>query len=128
VEDGDASQTGSGILGWKVLGNGASDADDKRQNSTVRSLYLWRKMRDAKVEISTLFCKVRERWMGHRQIIARVRRKKILGGKAMSRKGKRFPQAGDVQSTLTEKIHSLRIAASEGPIRSMVQGHDESTR
>jgi hypothetical protein len=54
--------------------------------------------------------------------------KKILGGKVMRGKGKGFPQAGNVQSALTEKIHRLRIAASEGLIRSMVQGHDESTR
>ena len=55
-------------------------------------------------------------------------RKNILHGKAMMGKEKRFPQAVDVQSTLTEKIYRLRIAASEGPIRSMVQGHDESIR
>ena len=54
--------------------------------------------------------------------------RKILRGNVMNRKGKQFPQAGDVHSTLTEKIHSLRIAASEGQIRSMVQGHDESIR
>jgi hypothetical protein len=43
-------------------------------------------------------------------------------------KREKFPQAENVHSSLTEKIHRLRIAASEGPIRSMVQGHDESTR
>jgi hypothetical protein len=37
---------------------------------------------------------------------------KILGGNMMRGKGKQFPQAGYVQSTLTEKIHSLRIAES----------------
>ena len=50
--------------------------------------------------------------------------KNILCGKTRRGKEKKFPQAGNVQSTLTEKIHSLRIAASEGPICSMVQGHD----
>ena len=54
--------------------------------------------------------------------------KNILCGKTLRGKEKKFPQAGYVHSTLTEKIHSLRIAASEGPIRSMVEGHDESTR
>jgi hypothetical protein len=54
--------------------------------------------------------------------------KKIFGGNLMRGKEKGFPQVKDVQSTLTEKIHRRRIAASEGPIRSMVQGHDESTR
>ena len=53
--------------------------------------------------------------------------KNILCGKTLRRKEKKFPQAGYVHSTLTEKIHSLRIGASEGPIRSMVQGHDEAT-
>ena len=48
--------------------------------------------------------------------------------KILKLQGKSFPQARDVHSTLTEKIHSYRIAASEGPIRSMVKGHDESTR
>jgi hypothetical protein len=41
---------------------------------------------------------------------------------------KSFPQARNVHPTLTEKIHSYRIAASERPIRSVVKGHDESTR
>ena len=52
----------------------------------------------------------------------------FLRDKILKVQGKSFPQARDVQSTLTEKIHSYRIAASEGPIRSMVKGHDESTR
>lgn len=32
-----------------------------------------------------------------------------------------FPQAGNVQSTLTEKIHSARIAASSGPCASWAE-------
>jgi hypothetical protein len=42
--------------------------------------------------------------------------------------GERFPQVAIVHPTLTEKIHSYRIATSEGPKCSMVKGHDESTR
>jgi hypothetical protein len=37
---------------------------------------------------------------------------------------KRFPQANFGHPTLTEKIHSYRIAASEGPECSMVKRHD----
>ena len=37
--------------------------------------------------------------------------KKTLRGNMLMLKGKKFPQAGNVQSTLTEKIHNLRIAA-----------------
>jgi hypothetical protein len=50
-----------------------------------------------------------------------------LGDKILKLQGKSFPQARDVHPTLTEKIHSYRIAASERPIRSMVKGDDEST-
>jgi hypothetical protein len=53
---------------------------------------------------------------------------KECGKKDTGKDGESFPQAKFGHSTLTEKIHSYRIAASEGPIRSMVKGHDESTR
>jgi len=39
-----------------------------------------------------------------------------------------FPQGKFGHPTLTEKIHSYRIAASERPECSMVRSHDESTR
>ena len=39
--------------------------------------------------------------------------------------GKSFPQASLVNVTLTEKIHSYRIAASEGPICSKGRQQDE---
>jgi hypothetical protein len=54
--------------------------------------------------------------------------KRFSADKILKLQGKSFPQARDVHPTLTEKIHSYRIAASERPIRSMVKGHDESTR
>jgi hypothetical protein len=52
----------------------------------------------------------------------------FLRDKILKLQRKSFPQARDVHPTLTEKIHSYRIAASERPIRSMVKGDDESTR
>ena len=52
----------------------------------------------------------------------------VLRDKILKLQGKSFAQAKDVHPTLTEKIHSYRIAASERPIRSMVKGHDESNQ
>jgi hypothetical protein len=52
----------------------------------------------------------------------------IFGMQSAFNKGqmklKRFPQAKFGHPTLTEKIHSDRIAASEGPECSMVKSHD----
>jgi len=50
------------------------------------------------------------------------------GKKDTGEDGESFPQAMFGHSTLTEKIHSYRIAASARPKCSMVKGHDESTR
>lgn len=49
----------------------------------------------------------------------------LVCGKGRTRR-KRFPQSKFGHSTLTEKIHSYRIAASEGLKRSMVNDHDEA--
>jgi hypothetical protein len=56
------------------------------------------------------------------------KKSRVFGDKILKLQGKNLPQARDVHPSLPEKIHSYRIAASERPIRSMVKGHDESTR